>query len=34
MSLQTYWTVVPLVGIALTIPFWLWLWITRPKKRP
>jgi hypothetical protein len=25
MSLETYWLVVPLVGIALTVPLWVWL---------
>lgn len=29
MSLHTYLTVVPLIGIALTIPFWIWLWLTQ-----
>jgi hypothetical protein len=27
-----YWTIVPLVGIGLTAPVWLWLWLTRPHK--
>jgi hypothetical protein len=25
MNLETYWLVVPLVGIALTVPLWAWL---------
>lgn len=25
MSLEIYWLVVPLVGIAVTLPFWVWL---------
>lgn len=28
MSLQTYWLVVPLIGIGLTVPLWAWLWLT------
>jgi hypothetical protein len=28
-----YWMIVPLVGIALTIPAWAWLWLTRGQKR-
>jgi hypothetical protein len=33
MSLQTYWLVVPLVGIGPTVPVWVWLLFreTRPK---
>jgi hypothetical protein len=31
MSLETYWLVVPLVGIALTIPAWAWLFFTRDR---
>jgi hypothetical protein len=34
MTFQTYWTIIPLIGMALTVPFWLWLWFTRPKRRP
>jgi hypothetical protein len=30
-----YWLAVPLVGIALTIPAWVWLWFTQPgRKQP
>jgi hypothetical protein len=25
MSLETYWLVVPLAGIALSLPIWAWL---------
>jgi hypothetical protein len=32
MSFETYWLVVPLIGIALTIPAWIWLIWTRPRK--
>lgn len=32
MSLQTYWLVVPLVGIALTLPVWAWLLWTRRRE--
>ena len=28
----TYWLVVPLAGIALTVPIWLWLWLSRPRR--
>jgi hypothetical protein len=34
MSIDTYMTVVPLVGIALTIPVWAYLWFTRKPKDP
>jgi hypothetical protein len=30
-----YWMAVPLIGIALTVPFWLWMWWSarrRPKQ--
>jgi hypothetical protein len=33
MSLETYWLVVPVVGIGLTLPVWTWLWLTRPKRK-
>jgi hypothetical protein len=33
MSLETYWLVTPLVGIALTLPLWAWL-LTRRGKTP
>jgi hypothetical protein len=29
MSLGTYWLVVPLAGIALSVPIWAWLLLTR-----
>jgi hypothetical protein len=29
MTLETYWLVVPLTGIALTLPMWAWLLLTR-----
>ena len=29
MSFETYWLAVPLAGIALTLPVWAWLWLTR-----
>lgn len=32
MSFETYWLVVPLVGIALTVPVWVWL-LSHPRKR-
>jgi hypothetical protein len=28
-----YWMAVPLIGIAATIPFWIWLYVTRPRDR-
>jgi hypothetical protein len=31
MSDATYWLVVPLVGIGLTLPVWAWLWFTRKR---
>jgi hypothetical protein len=30
MSLDTYWLVVPLAGIGLSLFGWLALWMTRP----
>jgi hypothetical protein len=27
-----HWLAVPLIGIALTVPFWLWMWLTRRSK--
>jgi len=32
MSVETYWLVVPLVGIALTVPFWVWFYATRHRQ--
>jgi hypothetical protein len=32
MSLETYWLVVPLAGIALTIPAWAWLLLARRRE--
>jgi hypothetical protein len=34
MSFETYWLAAPLVGIAATIPFWVWLWVTRHHGSP
>ena len=31
MNLQSYWLVVPLVGIGLTLPLWAWLLLSRPR---
>jgi hypothetical protein len=28
MSLETYWLIVPLAGIALSVPIWAWLLLT------
>ena len=25
MTLQTYWTVVPIIGLCITVPQWLWI---------
>jgi hypothetical protein len=35
MDLETYWTAFPLVGMALTVPFWLYVWLVpaRPPAR-
>ena len=33
MSLDTYWLVVPSVGLCITIPVWLGLRLTRPGRR-
>lgn len=33
MSLQTYWLVVPLAGIGLSLFGWLALWLTRDRGR-
>jgi hypothetical protein len=32
LNIETYWTIVPLVGLCITIPVWLWLRLTRPRK--
>ena len=32
MTLETYWLVVPLVGIGLSGLGWLLLWVTRPRR--
>jgi hypothetical protein len=35
MDFATYWLVVPAVGIALTLPVWVWLLLSRHHgKRP
>ena len=34
MTLETYWLVVPLVGIGLSGFGWLALWITRHRAKP
>lgn len=36
MSIETYWLVVPLVGIGVMTPVLIWLWLTNPSgpKRP
>jgi hypothetical protein len=33
MSLETYWLVVPIIGLCITVPVWLWLRLTRPASR-
>ena len=33
MSLETYWLVVPLIGIGLSLFGWLALWLTRPRDK-
>jgi hypothetical protein len=33
VSIETYWTVVPIVGLCITIPVWAWLRLTRPKHK-
>jgi hypothetical protein len=33
MSVQTYWTVVPIVTLCITVPLWLWLRLTRLKNK-
>jgi hypothetical protein len=33
MSLQTYWTIVPVIGLCITVPLWVWLRLTRPDRR-
>jgi hypothetical protein len=33
MDFATYWTIVPIIGMGLTVPFWAWLWFTRPSRR-
>ena len=32
MSLETYWLVVPLVGIGLSAFGWAWLWLMRHRE--
>jgi hypothetical protein len=32
MSIETYWTVVPIVGLCIMVPLWLYLRLTRPHK--
>jgi hypothetical protein len=32
VSLETYLLVVPLVGLAITVPIWAYLFITRPRR--
>jgi hypothetical protein len=34
MSLQTYWLVVPIIGIGLTVPVWIWLLAVRHRDHP
>jgi hypothetical protein len=34
VNLETYWLVVPLVGIGLSGLGWLTLWLTRPRAKP
>jgi len=31
--IETYWTVVLIVGLCVVIPLWLWLRLVRPDKR-
>jgi hypothetical protein len=33
MSIETYWTVVPIAGLCIIAPLWLWPRLTRPKHR-
>ena len=33
MSIETYWTVAPIIGNVLTVPFWAWLIYTTRSKR-
>lgn len=33
MNLETYWLLVPLIGIGLTGIGWLALWVTRPRSK-
>jgi hypothetical protein len=33
MSLETYWLVVPIIGLCITVPIWLWLRLTRPERQ-
>jgi hypothetical protein len=33
MSIETYWTVVPIIGLCIVVPFWAWLRFTRPKHK-
>jgi hypothetical protein len=30
MTTETYWTVVPIVGLCIVVPLWAWLRFTRP----
>jgi hypothetical protein len=34
MSIGTYWLIVPLAGIGLSVFGWAWLWLTRHYGRP
>jgi hypothetical protein len=33
VSVETYWLIVPLAGIALTVPVWAWLLLTRRRDK-
>ena len=34
VSLETCWTVVPVGGLCITVPVWLWLRLTLPHRSP